>query len=148
MFSSKNSISLKYSLLLLAIATISGNQLLNAQNRYGASPDFSYQINAVKGRLDTTTQRVEKLEGEMDNIKLHLGYDKVTPSSDKPTSKNNSPTKNANSNGTHHFVLPGDTLSSISRHYRVGVDRLVAENHIPNPNTLHPGQKILIPGQK
>ncbi|MFP6872086.1 MAG: LysM peptidoglycan-binding domain-containing protein [Verrucomicrobiales bacterium] len=148
MFLSQNSFPAKYSLLLLAIATLGNNHVLDAQNRYGAAPDLSYQINAVKGELDATTQRVGKLEGEMDSLKLQLGYRNTNPSTNNVTSENNPPERITDANGIRHSVVAGDTLSSISRRYRVGVDRLVAENHITNPNTLRIGQEILIPAHK
>ena len=148
MLLSQNSFSSKYWFLILAIATMGNSQLLDAQNRYGASPDLSYQINTVKGQLDATTQRVGKLEGEMDTLKVQLGYHDPKASSKEFTSTNNSPQKITNANGTRHSVVAGETLSSISRRYKVGVDRLVAENHITNPNALRLGQEIFIPGHK
>ncbi|MCP4846574.1 MAG: LysM peptidoglycan-binding domain-containing protein [Verrucomicrobiaceae bacterium] len=99
------------------------------------------RISAVEGKLQTTSKRVGNLEGEVQSLKSNLGYPK---SSDKLSSPENS----NKDNGTTHRVSTGETLSSISRRYQVGVDRLVAENHITNPNTLHPGQEIFIPGHK
>jgi len=45
-------------------------------------------------------------------------------------------------------VSGGETLSSISRQYKIGLDRLISENKILDPNALQIGQKIFIPPQR
>jgi LysM repeat protein len=39
-----------------------------------------------------------------------------------------------------YTVKPGDTLSGISTYLRIPMDTLIAENHIPDPNKIYPGQ--------
>ncbi len=48
--------------------------------------------------------------------------------------------------GGVHIVKPGETLSSIAAHYGVSLSRLVAANHLANPNFIWVGQRLLIPG--
>lgn len=142
MFLSQNPIFAKKLIALISIILACGLSPLDAQNRYGAKPEIGSRMNTVENTLERTTGRVGKLEGEVQTIKQHLGYPKATSIS------KNSSTAKGKAKGTSHRVVAGETLSSISRRYQVGVDRLVAENHITNPNTLHPGQEIFIPGQK
>ena len=46
---------------------------------------------------------------------------------------------------TTHVVTKGETLTSIARRYRLGVDRLVLANQISKQAPLQVGQKLLIP---
>ncbi|NEU32318.1 LysM peptidoglycan-binding domain-containing protein [bacterium LRH843] len=45
-----------------------------------------------------------------------------------------------------HIVKPVETLSSIAADYRVPLSSLIQTNHITNPNMVHVGQAITIPG--
>ena len=46
---------------------------------------------------------------------------------------------------TTHTVAKGETLTSIARHYKVGVQSLLEANHISKQATLKVGQKLTIP---
>jgi nucleoid-associated protein YgaU len=46
---------------------------------------------------------------------------------------------------TTHIVAKGETLSSISRRYKVTVSSLMQVNHISKEATLRVGQKLVIP---
>src|SRR5690625_1177743 len=45
-----------------------------------------------------------------------------------------------------YTVKKGDTLTKIAKKFGTTVDELVRLNNISNPNLIHPGQKIIIPG--
>lgn len=45
-----------------------------------------------------------------------------------------------------HVVQAGETVSSIARKYRVSPATLIEQNRIANPNALHVGQRLAIPG--
>ena len=47
--------------------------------------------------------------------------------------------------GTTHIVAKGETLTSISKRYKVSVDSLTNVNHIAKGKTLQVGQKLVIP---
>lgn len=49
------------------------------------------------------------------------------------------------SSGTTHFVAKGETLTSISKRYKVSMDSLTKANHIAKGATLQVGQKLVIP---
>lgn len=48
--------------------------------------------------------------------------------------------------GVRYVVQPGDTLSSISLRFDVGVDDIVRASGITNPNNLNVGDVLIIPG--
>lgn len=45
-----------------------------------------------------------------------------------------------------YTVQPGDTLSALARRYNTSVEAIVAANNIVNPNIIHVGQVLTIPG--
>ena len=45
-----------------------------------------------------------------------------------------------------HFVAEGETLSGIATEYGVGADELAGYNDLDDPDTIVPGQRIVIPG--
>jgi L,D-transpeptidase ErfK/SrfK len=46
----------------------------------------------------------------------------------------------------NHFVKAGETLTQISRDYRIPLQTLIRANPAINPNVIYPGQSIVIPG--
>jgi len=42
-------------------------------------------------------------------------------------------------------VKAGETLSTIAAAYKVRVNAIAEANNISNPNSIRPGQKLLIP---
>jgi LysM repeat protein len=48
--------------------------------------------------------------------------------------------------GSTYTVRAGDTLSGIGERYGVSWQQLARDNHIANPNLIHPGQQITIRG--
>lgn len=63
----------------------------------------------------------------------------VTPNNiaQTPTTKT-IPSKNT----THYTIKKGDTLYSISKRYKLNLDKLIKINNIKNPNALQVGQTI------
>ncbi len=45
----------------------------------------------------------------------------------------------------NYTVVQGDTLLKIAHNYNATVENILKFNTIPNPNLIHPGQKIVIP---
>jgi len=44
-----------------------------------------------------------------------------------------------------HVVQPGDSLSTISKFYRVPMDRIIEANGLANPSSIRLGQKLVLP---
>ncbi len=51
----------------------------------------------------------------------------------------------AQGNFVVHVVQRGETVSSIARRYNVSPNAIIAANHLPNPNLIYPGQRLIIP---
>ncbi len=117
-----------------------------AQNRYGAEQDLGYEVYNVKRDLKATSDRVARLESEVASLRGKISDDggHVSYRTNNPAP----PVSSRSGDGFYHAVQSGDTLSSIGRRFGVGVDRLVSENRITNPNALRIGQQIFIPGKK
>jgi PKD repeat protein len=47
-----------------------------------------------------------------------------------------------------HVIEPGETLSEIAYLYHLDFSKLALYNNLPNPNAIHPGQRLLIPSFK
>jgi len=52
----------------------------------------------------------------------------------------------AQSTGPTYVVQPGDTLNSIAGRFGVSLNDLINANNISNPNSISPGQPLIIPG--
>ena len=118
---------------------------LSAQSRYGADGQSNGEIAQMKRDIEATKGRVSRLERDMKSLGAAGRSGQV---SFRDGERSQAPTSSRSGDGSYHRVQPGETLSSISRRYGVGVDRLIAENRITNPNALRAGQELYIPGRK
>ena len=119
------------------------------QNRYGgAERDLGYEVYTLKRDLEATNKRVSSLENDMQTTGSSSGGRNQHVSYDRGNQTPPAPVSSRSTDGTYHRVQGGETLSSISRQWGVGVDRLIAENRITNPNALRIGQEVYIPGRK
>ena len=53
----------------------------------------------------------------------------------------------AAASGSTHVVARGETLTSIAKMHKVGIDELQKFNHIENDRKLQIGQTLVIPGR-
>lgn len=64
-----------------------------------------------------------------------ISYEEAAPEIPEPKNNDNI-----------YIVVKGDTLSAIAKKYNTTVKAIVDLNNIANPNLIHPGDKIEIPG--
>lgn len=83
-------------------------------------------------------------EGHVLGIVKHLGLKKNNSTKKVSTSKTQA--SKDTSKGNEYTVKKGDTLSGIASKHKTTVSNLVKLNNIGNPNLIHPGQKIKLPG--
>lgn len=93
-----------------------------------------HKIQRMARRVKLTADEVEEIEKETGG--------KVKP---KPAAKPKRQ-KRAPKRGLYFTIERGDTLGKVAAYYAVTVAELVRHNKIKNPNVVHVGQHIRIPG--
>lgn len=92
-------------------------------------------------KIDALSQQILKLEQMIANIRPGVMIGESAPA--LPTST--VPPAAAVGAGNAHVVTKGETLTSIAKANRVGVQELQKFNHIENDRALQIGQTIMIP---
>lgn len=106
--------------------------------RYGKSPKYPCDLWQYTSKGDC-----EGIKGDVDLncINSSKTLDWYTGVPVKPV------TPQVKSGDKVHTVKRGDTLSAIAKKYNTTWRKLATYNHIDNPDLLHVGQKIKIPGK-
>jgi LysM repeat protein len=112
------------------------------------SPDqmatLEKKIDEINTKIDALSQQILKLEQQVSRPGTMIGEPTPGPVSNAATSANESPHPAA-SNGNTHVVARGETLTSIAKQHKVGVEELQKFNHIEDGRKLQAGQTIMIP---
>jgi len=110
------------------------------------SPDqiaaLEKKIDQINTKIDALSQQILKLEQQVSRPGTMIG--EPTPVPNAATSTNETPHPAA-SNGNTHVVARGETLTSIAKQHKVGVEELQKFNHIEDGRKLQAGQTIMIP---
>lgn len=112
-------------------------------NPFGFKKRINQDVFHIRNDLSQTNSRVSSLEGEVKTIQSSPVF-----STPNYQTQNLGEQSSPSLTGKSHIVSGGETLSSISRQYKIGLDRLISENKILDPNALQIGQKIFIPPQR
>lgn len=111
--------------------------------------DINYQVYSLQQSLRATNARVDQLEKELGRLRGELSKSakggKQEPVSYAGSKHSQNRIQTPNQGGSIHHVASGDTLSSISRRYGIGLDRLIASNPGLDPHRIRIGQPIVIP---
>jgi LysM repeat protein len=148
--------AMKRSLFRLAVlffaVALSAN--LPAQDSPGGADKSLAQLEALtkkideqNTKIDALSQQILKLEQQVANIRPGIMIGEPTPSA-APASPASATaaTPTPAGGGNAHVVTKGETLTSIAKANRVGVQDLQKFNHIENDRALQIGQTIMIPG--
>jgi LysM repeat protein len=105
------------------------------------------KIDEQNSKIDTLSQQILKLEQQIANIRPGVMIGEATPPSTAATAVPAAPAAPHASaaTGNAHVVAKGETLTSIAKTYKVGVQDLQKFNHIENDRALQIGQTIMIP---
>jgi LysM repeat protein len=98
------------------------------------------KIDELNTKIDALSQHILKLEQQASRPGTMIGETTPPPSASNTESAHSSP-----ANGTTHVVARGETLTSIAKQYKVGVEELQKFNHIEDGRKLQAGQTIMIP---
>jgi LysM repeat protein len=102
------------------------------------------KIDEQNAKIDALSQEILKLEQQITHIRPGVMIGESTPSATSPSTAAGAPPHPAGSNT--HIVARGETLTSIAKMYKVGVEELQNANHIEDGRKLQAGQTIVIPG--
>jgi LysM repeat protein len=98
------------------------------------------KIDELNTKVDALSQHILKLEQQTSRPGTMIG--ETTPASNTATTETAHPSP---ANGTAHVVAKGETLTSIAKQHKVGVEELQKYNHIEDGRKLQAGQTIMIP---
>ena len=101
------------------------------------------KIDEQNAKLDALSQQILKLEDQVSHIRPGVMIGESTPSSVNPPTPAASTSRAAG--GNTHTVARGETLTSIAKTYKVGIEELQNFNHIEDGRKLQAGQTIMIP---
>jgi LysM repeat protein len=101
------------------------------------------KIDEQNAKIDTLSQQILKLEQEISNKRpgIIIGENAPSPAA-SPVPTVSLPRAAGEST---HTVARGETLTSIAKLYKVGVEELQKFNHIEDGRRLQAGQTIMIP---
>src|ERR1700754_2548502 len=132
---------------ILAIVVFSGFIAASAWAQTPNDKSTTAQLEAINKKLDeqnakidALSQQILKLQEQVSRPGVMIGEPTPTPNSRVAT-----PPEPAHTSGNTHTVVRGETLTSIARQYKVGVDELQKFNHIEDGRKLQAGQTIMIP---
>jgi LysM repeat protein len=98
------------------------------------------KIDELNTKVDALSQHILKLEQQTSRPGTMIGETTPAPSATTAETAHPSP-----ANGTTHVVARGETLTSIAKQHKVGVEELQKFNHIEDGRKLQAGQTIMIP---
>jgi LysM repeat protein len=98
------------------------------------------KIEEQNAKIDTLSQQILKIQEQLSKPGVMIGE-----ASPAPASTTSGAVDAARASGHTHTVTRGETLTSIAKTYKVGVEELQKYNHIENDRKLQIGQTINIP---
>jgi N-acetylmuramoyl-L-alanine amidase len=138
MLSSMNVRRLAIVLCAAATAGMAAAHAGNPSEEYNQVKKIALKDPKVRAAFARANAELEKRILEIDpSLKPFVEKERGPKSQALPTKKS--------SVKTTHTVAKGETLTSIARHYKVGVQSLLEANHISKQATLKVGQKLTIP---
>jgi len=100
---------------------------------------LSKKIDEQNTKIDLLSQQILRLQQEIQHPKA-TSLGSPLPAAVEATAPA------ATATGSTHVVARGETLTSIAKMHKVGIDELQKFNHIENDRKLQIGQTLVIPG--
>lgn len=101
------------------------------------------KLDEQNAKIDALSQQILKLQEQISKPGVMIGEASPPPASSASVTA--SVAESVHGSGNTHTVMRGETLTSIARQYKVGVDELQKFNHIEDGRKLQAGQTIMIP---
>jgi len=104
------------------------------------------QLLSLTKKIDEQNMKIDALSQQILRLQQEIQHPRGTSlGSPLPVEgETSSPTTAAG--GSTHVVARGETLTSIAKMHKVGIDELQKFNHIENDRKLQIGQTLVIPG--
>jgi LysM repeat protein len=99
------------------------------------------KLDEQNAKIDALSQQILKLQEQVSKPGIMIGEATPTPGASVAPAT----AEPAHASGNTHTVMRGETLTSIAKQYKVGVDELQKFNHIEDGRKLQAGQTIMIP---
>lgn len=111
----------------------------------GAATENS-EIRALSKKIDEQNTKIDALSQQILKLQqtVEQGKSSTTPTTVGVPEETATPAPVAS--GNTHVVTRGETLTSIAKQYKVGIEELQKFNHIENDRKLQIGQTLAIPG--
>jgi LysM repeat protein len=104
------------------------------------------QLLSLTKKIDEQNIKIDALSQQILRLQQEIQHPRGTSlGSPLPVGEENSSTAAA-AGGSTHVVARGETLTSIAKMHKVGIDELQKFNHIENDRKLQIGQTLVIPG--
>lgn len=126
--------------LISAVSVTSLAQTSGEKSNAAQLETLAKKIDEQNAKIDMLSQQILKLQEQLSKPGVMVG--EPTPALAASTS---APVDAAHASGNTHIVARGETLTSIAKQYKVGVEELQKFNHIADDRKLQAGQTIVIP---
>jgi LysM repeat protein len=126
--------------LILAAFVSSFAQTSGEKSNSAQLEALAKKIDEQNAKIDTLSQQILRLQEQLSKPGVMIG--EATPA---PTAGNPPAVSAVPPSGNTHIVARGETLTSIAKQYKVGVEELQKFNHIADDRKLQAGQTIVIP---
>lgn len=138
------------SAVAIAVFTLAGADVAAAQSPCGSSVTVSLgdTLNEIAANCGTTVSALVRANASITDPNLiHVGQVITIPGGGEPPPERPGRPDPDPPGARTHTVSPGETLAGIARRYGTSVSALTRANNIRNPNVIHVGQVIRIPGR-
>ena len=133
----------------IAAATISSllvcsySAAQNPEKSESALENLTKKIDEQNTKIDALSQQILKLQQEISQSK---GAGPAIENATPLPSTSAEVAAHPENGGATHVVTRGETLTSIAKMHKVGIEELQKFNHIENDRKLQIGQTLMLPG--
>ena len=104
------------------------------------------ELLALTKKIDEQTVKIDALSQQLLRLQQEIVQMKGAPTSAPVATAVETSPSSAGQTGSTHIVAHGETLTSIAKMHKVGIEELQKFNHIENDRKLQIGQRLVIPG--
>jgi LysM repeat protein len=113
----------------------------------GAGGSEAAQLLSLTRKIDEQNIKIDALSQQILRLQQEIQHPSGTSLGSPLPGETSSPAAAAAAaGGSTHVVARGETLTSIAKMHKVGIDELQKFNHIENDRKLQIGQTLVIPG--